>query len=161
MRMLVGFAGYAGSGKDTAAETLISQGYERVAFADPIKELAYKLGWNGVKDEKGRKLLQDAGNIARQYNPEVWIDKALMEAVAHDHVVITDVRHLNEISAIRSEGGVVVWIARIGVGPANGHISENEIGPGDCDLIISNNGTLEELAEDVAKALRRIEYRQL
>lgn len=36
---LIGLAGYARSGKDTAAEALIELGYERRAFADKLKDL--------------------------------------------------------------------------------------------------------------------------
>ena len=35
---VVGLTGYAGSGKDTAAEALIEIGYTRLAFADPMRE---------------------------------------------------------------------------------------------------------------------------
>lgn len=35
--MLVGITGFAGSGKDTAAQTLIDAGFERRAFADPLR----------------------------------------------------------------------------------------------------------------------------
>jgi len=37
---VIGLCGYAGSGKDTAAEALVEQGWLRVAFADPIREMA-------------------------------------------------------------------------------------------------------------------------
>ena len=35
--MLVGITGYAGSGKDTAALALLNNGFERRAFADPLR----------------------------------------------------------------------------------------------------------------------------
>lgn len=42
MRKLIGFTGYARSGKDTAAEFLVSErGFQRVAFADKLRESAY------------------------------------------------------------------------------------------------------------------------
>ena len=36
---VIALCGYAGSGKDTAAEALIEQGWQRVSFADPIREM--------------------------------------------------------------------------------------------------------------------------
>lgn len=36
-RIIIGFVGAAGSGKDTAAESLIAQGWKRKSFADPLK----------------------------------------------------------------------------------------------------------------------------
>ena len=35
---IVGLTGYAGSGKDTAAQGLIDIGYTRLAFADPMRD---------------------------------------------------------------------------------------------------------------------------
>lgn len=35
---LIGLTGYAGSGKDTAAKSLIEMGWTRVSFADPVRE---------------------------------------------------------------------------------------------------------------------------
>ncbi|MGW0899254.1 hypothetical protein ACWD0G_20100, partial [Streptomyces goshikiensis] len=40
---LVGFAGVARSGKDTAAGALLSAGWQRKAFADKVKEVLYAL----------------------------------------------------------------------------------------------------------------------
>ena len=43
--MIIGLSGYARSGKDTVAETLVNEyGFKRVAFADKIKDLLYTMG---------------------------------------------------------------------------------------------------------------------
>jgi hypothetical protein len=41
--MIVGLTGFAQSGKDTAAKALLDIGYERRAFADPLRECLYVL----------------------------------------------------------------------------------------------------------------------
>jgi hypothetical protein len=42
--ILIGLSGYARSGKDTAAEVLVSEyGFTRIAFADKLREVLYKL----------------------------------------------------------------------------------------------------------------------
>lgn len=49
MRMLIGIAGYAGSGKDTLADMLIQKGLvrDKYSFASPIKECVNALfGWD-------------------------------------------------------------------------------------------------------------------
>jgi hypothetical protein len=120
---LVGLSGYAGSGKDTAAEILLASGYQRLGFADPLKELATRIGWDGHKDDVGRKLLQDLGLGARDVlGDDVWVNALL--AKVSGPTVITDVRFANEVHAIHSHGGVVVRIVRPGCTPALGHISE-------------------------------------
>nr|DAV25927.1 MAG TPA: deoxynucleoside monophosphate kinase [Caudoviricetes sp.] len=52
---LVGFVGLKRSGKDTAAQGLITRGWKRMAFADPLKEMSMKLRgvWVEVPEELG------------------------------------------------------------------------------------------------------------
>lgn len=125
-RRLVGLCGYAGSGKDTAAEGLTGTGWRRVAFADPLKELARMLGWNGAKDTYGRRFLQVLGEQVRLIiGEDSWVRAAEKFVDAKpDDVVITDVRYPNEAEWIRRRGGFLVEIQRPGVGPANDHPSE-------------------------------------
>lgn len=123
---LVGLAGYARSGKDTAAGALVDLGYDRRGFADALKLLAARIGWDGRKDDAGRKLLQDLGVGARDLlGADVWVD-ALMSTLTGP-TVITDVRFPNEVDAICDRGGVVLRIWRPGVGPALGHVSETAL----------------------------------
>lgn len=120
---LVGIAGYAGSGKDTAADVLVELGWQRAAFAGALKELAGRIGWDGHKDEAGRRLLQELGVAARDVlGADVWVN-ALMGTLPQ-RAVITDVRFVNEVNAILDHGGLVVRVVRPGNVPANGHISE-------------------------------------
>lgn len=123
---LVGLAGYARSGKDAAAGALVDLGYERRGFADALKVLAGCVGWDGRKDDAGRRLLQELGVGAREVlGADVWVD-ALMSTLTGP-TVITDVRFPNEVDAICDRGGVVVRIFRPGVGPARGHVSETAL----------------------------------
>lgn len=50
---LVGFVGLKRSGKDTAAQGLITRGWKRMAFADPLKEMSMNLRgvWVEVPEE--------------------------------------------------------------------------------------------------------------
>jgi len=123
---LIGLAGYAGSGKDTAADVLVGLGYQRRAFAGALKDLATRIGWDGQKDDAGRKLLQELGVGARDIlGADVWVN-ALM-ATLEGPSVITDVRFPNEVAAIADHGGITLRIVRPGVGPALGHVSETAL----------------------------------
>lgn len=126
MRRFVGLCGYAGSGKDTAALGLVRAGWTRVAFADPLKDVALILGWDGEKNAAGRRLLQHIGEGLRKHvDDEVWIRAMLRRASAVEgDVVVTDVRYPNEATALRRRHGYLVRIDRPGVGPANDHASE-------------------------------------
>lgn len=71
---LIGLVGLAGSGKSSVAEVLARRGFVRAAFADELKRIAREqFGWDGQKDERGRRLLQVLGTEAgRAYDPDIW-----------------------------------------------------------------------------------------
>ena len=165
---IIGFCGYAQSGKDTAASILVDRGWERRAFADPIKQIALAVdprvgdstladavqhfGWEGAKKSpEVRSLLQRLGTEGgrRHIAEDVWT-RTLFERPHAPLLVISDVRFEDEVEAIRSRGGIVVWIRRDGVGPANDHPSE-AIPPH--DLVIDNDGSIADLTLDVGRVL--------
>lgn len=144
---LVGLSGYAGAGKDEVAKTLVANGWTRIAFADPLKAVATAIGWSGTKDEVGRKLLQDLGVGVRDHlNPDAWV-LAGEESIegAQGPCVVTDVRFPNELTMIRRRGGQIVRIERPGHGAVNDHVSEHLVSPEDCDAVLLNDGSLEDL----------------
>lgn len=109
MRLIVLF-GKAGVGKDTTYETLkqVNEDAIRFAFADEVKRIATDdFGWDGKKDNKGRRLLQVLGTEAgREYNKNIWVDRGLkilkdMESKGVDLVVCTDVRFKNEMDLLK------------------------------------------------------------
>jgi hypothetical protein len=164
--MIIGLSGYAQSGKDTVADILTAKyGYKRVAFADPIRKLLYELnphlskhhslqefvdeyGWDiAKKTSEVRSLLQNLGVAARKViNEDVWVKAALQEVTVDGNYVVTDVRFENEAAMIKLMGGEVWRVKRPGVEAVNDHISEHALDGYKADRILSNGGTLEELA---------------
>lgn len=165
--MLIGLTGYAQSGKDTVANLLVENyGYTRIAFADPIRELLYRLnpetmsaagslrlqslvddyGWDVAKQvPEVRRLLQELGVGARKIIDEsVWVTTAL-RAHAGDKVVFTDVRFENEAVIIKLMGGQIWRVKRLGVSAVNDHISESELDGYKVDQIFVNNGSVDDL----------------
>jgi hypothetical protein len=97
----IGLIGKARSGKDTAALHLVAtRAYTRLAFADPLKEMALQLdplvptgidshgrihtrlsalirdvGWEYAKDhyQEVRRILQTTGQTVREYDDAFWI----------------------------------------------------------------------------------------
>ena len=172
--MLIGIAGYAGSGKDTVGKILVeNHGFRRIGFADKVKELALRidpviwdnegeldvplswfvelLGWEDAKkDRQVRELLQRIGEgVRKTLSDDAWIDAALKDIGYGEDVVITDVRYPNELEMIEEMGGTSWWVSRTGVGPVNDHASENSISSEDCDLIIGNHSSLGSLEKSV------------
>ena len=102
-------SGKAGVGKTTAAryiqEYLHSEvtGYSYIThFATGVKKLAFIMGWNGQKDEKGRKLLQEVGNLGRCYRGDAWVDfmirhlQGTVPGELLDVIIVDDWRFPNE-----------------------------------------------------------------
>ncbi|MEU5403752.1 hypothetical protein ABZ348_31220 [Streptomyces sp. NPDC005963] len=142
--LLIGLAGYAQAGKDTAAQALADRGWRRAAFADKLREFLLALdpllpalreggepfrlrrwieavGWDHAKEEhpEVRALLQRAGTEAgrRVLGSDVWVNALFQEHGDAPALVVTDVRFPNEARAIHARGGVLIRIQRPGVGP--------------------------------------------
>ena len=153
---VVAFAGKKRSGKDTAAEVLIEQGYQSIAFADGLKVmLRALLAFRGCPEEMIDRLLDGdlkeeptrflSGHTARhamqtlgtawgrdQMMQDFWVDTTedRLKMLGNPPVVITDVRRQNEADYVASLGGAVYRIARPGLqAPADEHISERLVGP--------------------------------
>lgn len=171
-RLILGLAGHAGAGKDAAAAALVAEGWVRVAFADKLKQVAYALnplvffrgeiqrlqtvvdtyGWEVAKQEPDvRALLQRLGTDAARTHlgADVWVDAAFNDLPPDVNVVITDVRFPNEVEQVRKAGGSVALVSRPGVGPVNGHVSESALSHLAPDWDVINEGTVEDLHEDM------------
>ena len=157
--MVIMFAGKAGAGKDTAAaivQEFVSNAY-RYAFAQKVKEIASDCyGWDGVKDEKGRRLLQNIGRTGREYDPKLWIDDCINRISLNSNIaLITDLRFRNEMDSIKKvypNTKVVLVRGRASdLGSNSGDISEHDLdGFSDFDYVLDNSGTIEELRKQVA-----------
>jgi hypothetical protein len=113
-------------------------------------------------DRSPRHLMQTLGTewARNSVHPDFWILLAQKELDAHHFngsgIVYTDVRFDNEADFIRRNGGLVIHIKRKhgpGVAAhAAAHASEAGVmfHP-DRDEVISNDGTIAELQEQVAK----------
>jgi hypothetical protein len=147
----IGLIGLAGSGKDTAAKALIKLGYYRMAFADELKDLAFEFGWNGEKDEAGRRLLQELGMAGRRYFPGIWIQHIAWKIAPNGPpIVFTDVRFQNEANFVRHKGGIIVRIVR----PeqiADEHESELNQSQIVADYEVVNDGSIEDLHKKIAE----------
>lgn len=166
--MIIGLTGYAQSGKDSVANILVENyGYQRVAFADPIRKLLYEMnptvkdggyrvqgvvdgyGWDVAKTAfpEVRTLLQTLGVGARKtFGDMFWVQQALRQVHFEGNFVITDVRYPNEAKAIREYDDSQIWrIKRTGINPVNTHASETAMDGEKVDQIFLNNGTLDDL----------------
>lgn len=182
-------SGKAESGKNTVAN-FISDYYVStktrknmyitdVAFADGVKWFATKMGWNGIKDEKGRALLQQLGACGRSYDKDIWASNTCFQILKlikfHEmHVkdmvfCVTDLRFLNEITVMEDyykyEKNVKIIKTRVERNLEN-HLTEeqkNDISETslddykDWDKVFINDKDLEHLNEEVVNWLKTLD----
>jgi len=175
--MIIGLSGYARSGKDEVAKILVSEfNFERVAFADAIRDLLYQMnpligvtrlqimvdsvGWDIAKQHPDvRGYLQNLGVGARKiFGSNFWVNQAINPHL-YEHplvglnkdIVVTDVRFTNEAETIQALGGQVWRVKRHGVEPVNQHVSEVALDEYKFDQILKNEGSLDELRDLVRK----------
>jgi hypothetical protein len=167
--IIIGVSGYARSGKDTVGQILVaSHQFHRHAFADKLKQLAIRIddhvadavagnGWEDAKsDPYVRGLLQRLGVAAREtIADDVWVTALFANLDLSPRHVITDVRFINEADAIRKAGGYVWRVNRPGVHAINDHVSEHQLDDYTFDIVLTNDGSIDDLAAKVASAMQR------
>ena len=159
--MIIGLSGKKRSGKDTVADIVCNMYPSTIkyAFASPLKlEVATATGFSlkYIEEHKSnfRLILQGWGTDFRReiYGKDYWIRK-MEEALklilsTHEHVVIPDVRFLNEYEFVKSLGGVMIRIERA-VDYSDTHVSENELDHTTFDHVIVNDGTERDLVDKI------------
>ena len=155
-------------GKTTAADHLVERhGFVKYALAAPIKEIAEgAFGWDGQKDARGRRLLQEIGTVGRNYRGDIWLDRfaARLAAEAPPRAVVDDLRLEREEGYLRELGFACVLVTRpaelipaAGSEEARGHETETEIGRLDVDAVIDNAGSFDDLYERLDRLVAELE----
>ena len=166
---------------------LTRQRYVLMAYAHELKlrvqkdfDLSYEQLWGDDKEKqdlryakrlKGfssdptdywspREILQSYGNFYTTINYNFWVDHLfeIIDDREYKRVIITDVRHINEVDPIIDRKGTLIKVVRDADNNIHGqgHISEVALDNYDVELVIENNGTLKDLksaAKEVAKKL--------
>jgi hypothetical protein len=99
-----------------------------------------------------REVLQQWGSFRRVGDPEYWLKQVenILRAPENEgrRYVITDVRYTNEADMVEAMGGILVRVrcaAAEAAAAADAHPSETELRERPTRLIVSNNGTLDDL----------------
>lgn len=93
-KLIVGIVGPLGSGKSSVAEYLVSNGYQRFRFSEPIEEEIKK---QGLPLE--RSIYQDVGDAWRKEFGPGYLSQLLLEKIdkAEGSVVLEGMRNPGEI----------------------------------------------------------------
>ena len=167
--MRIAFIGKMRSGKDTAATFIKSEyGGEVLKFADPLYEMmksVYSIA--RLPYQKDRRFLQLIGTEwGRNINENLWVDlfEKRVEEVSEkiSNIYCTDVRFPNELERIQKLEFITIKIISPDEfckerGATNtSHESERYIDELKADVIIENNGTLEDFKRKLFKVMDSI-----
>ena len=163
--MIIGISGKIGSGKDTAGQILQEYtGWEIYKFADALKDCVCRiigctreqledrefkeisLGpvWGNLTPRTILQKMGTEGGREAIYD-DVWVNATFAGLDPDsDNMIITDMRFLNELEAVKSRGGLTIRINR-GEGNTGDHPSETALDDANFDYVIDNNGTIEDL----------------
>lgn len=166
-QILVAFTGLAQSGKTTAAKQLCHEGFDRMSFADPIKQMVRCLT---PETDKTAELAAFGGKSLRflyqslgtdwgrdMVDENIWVSlgrerlKSLLRDVEEGvikGVVIDDLRFDNEAELIHELGGLVIKVSREGT-ESMSHASESGISGHLISYEMSNDTSVEELRDSV------------
>lgn len=124
------------AGKTSLANTLVPRGFERLSFAQPVKDISAKMltvfareiispNYPDITIDdklKGhpaiRKLCQIVGTeLGREWtnNPNTWVDRMaarLENSSIHEQFVVDDCRFMNEYKMLLNNGFVFVRVNR-------------------------------------------------
>lgn len=170
--LLIGIAGRKGAGKDTAADYLVREhGFEKRAFADPIKKAVVELFQlspeqvvlpdlkERIDPRHGmspRRMMQLVGTdmFRERVGPDFWLRHFMHwfeQQRSSDRVVVPDIRFQNELDTIRELGGSVIRLTR-GGRPEDAHPSERSVdGLEGVDLELQNDSTIAQLEAKIER----------
>lgn len=115
--MKIALMGYARSGKDTVANMIKEELGKvwTVAFGDELKVQFHKT-FDIPADPKPRDGYEKFGQALREIDPAIWIKpvQGLVKFIEANwrgrHIVITDLRQVNEAKWVKENGFTIVYI---------------------------------------------------
>lgn len=172
MRLLIGITGLMGSGKSTVAAIIAKKyGFKRMRISGKMREIAQELELEITRD-----FLQGIGEFMREFNDDVWV-RYLSKKIrkSSKSIIIDDIRRINEIEYLKPLGFKFIRIesselrrkARIEARQKEkisnhdwsrwkSHLTEIQVLELPVDKIIKNEGTLEELKNQIDLLMKEL-----
>ena len=171
---IIMISGKARSGKDTLADFLIQALEEaqkkpcKVQVSQYIKYYAMKyFGWDGEEETKPRDLLIHLGTdiIRNKIDPNFHINRLVQDievlSYFYDTFIVSDVRFPVEIEKVKEKYNDVITVkierdSEELTDSQKANITETALDDfNDYDIVIDNNGTLEDLKNKVPEIIQK------
>lgn len=165
MRKIIIINGTGGSGKDSFVKACqnIDPTIQNISSVNYVKQVAYELGWDGVKDTKGRRFLSDLKMALSAYNDAPFIMTIKdIEDYDKNATVFVHIRESDDISKYKTyfehNGDIVttVVINNSRVKPITSNLADADVYNSSYDWIIDNEGTLDDLAQSAEFFLKNL-----
>ena len=176
MQSLILICGNTGVGKTTAAKIITEKynKYKEFALGNKVKELTFKLLkifnvpissiddlYDTEKKKQYRYYLQNIATeaIRETLGRDIWCNALYNIIKEEEYVIVSDVRFMNEIEYFMNNFDKV-YIIKIVKNDIEimQHSSETEIAKLPYNVLIDNNGTIEQLETKIINAVNAIEY---
>jgi len=160
-KMVVVINGKSGVGKDTLIELAAAElKVCNVSSVDPIRQIAYIAGWDGVKDDAWRKMMIDVKKALTEYNdfPTKYIIEKYNEfKKSNDNIMFVHIREPEEIRKLENYIPCVTLLVTRKMGGKFNAQDEN-LHKYKYDYIFENDKPLEESGKEFVQWLKeRIE----
>ena len=147
--------GMARSGKDTFCKIAFHNRGMVYSFStiDEVKQIAMNLGWDGKKDEKGRKFLSDLKDCLTEYNDlpsqsvlkQIERQLSIIDDEYYDAVIfLVQMREPEEIKRWKyNYNAKALLVSRPGIKEHWGNHADDNVFDGEYDYVLVNDSDLD------------------
>lgn len=159
MSKIIVINGISTSGKSTFV-TLCHEINPKVietSTVDFVKKVALYAGWNGKKDELGRKLLNNLKKSLEEYNdiPNTKIDDFITKN--SENIIFINVREPYNIEYYkRKYDAITLLIQNLRISTSKKNLADKNVFKYNYDFTVFNNGTLLDLKKKATYFLKNI-----
>lgn len=154
--------GSGGVGKDAFVQMVNNHIWDRCIVGNyssvtKVKEIAKIIGWDGSKTERDRKFLSDLKLLTTEYNDmplndmKIFADDFMNSKFSLSKILFLHIREPEEIAkAVRefkNYNAKAILVKRDSVKHITSNMADENVYKYDYDIVINNDGTLEDLKE--------------
>lgn len=148
MSKVIVINGMGGVGKSTFISLCheINPSVIETSTVDFVKEIALQAGWDGNKDEIGRKFLSELKDALEHYHdiPNQKVDEFIKSHP--DNIIFVNAREPHNVQYYKNKhNAITVLVTNLNVKMVRGNHADENVYDYNYDVHIENSGTLEQL----------------